>query len=147
VNEPDFTHRHRVRYHEADGQQIVFNSRYLEYFDVAMTEYFRSLGWNYPDMVAAGCDPSLVTTTVDFHKPARFDEELDVGVRLERVGSTSFTLAFEVLRVADGALIASATTVYVNFDPRTERTRPIPDAVRERMTSHEPEELVADGNH
>src|SRR5262249_11086983 len=41
---PCFRHRIRVRYSEIDGQAVVFNSRYLEYADVAITEYYRSLG-------------------------------------------------------------------------------------------------------
>ncbi len=37
--------RHRVRYHEADAQGSLFNSRYLELADDATTEFFRVLGW------------------------------------------------------------------------------------------------------
>ena len=44
-----FQHRLRVRWAEIDGQSVVFNGNYLTYFDVAVTEYWRALGWVYPD--------------------------------------------------------------------------------------------------
>ena len=71
-------YRHRVRYHEADAQGFMFNSRYLELADVAMTEFFRDLGWPYLDLVAAGADPSVVSASMTFAKPARFEESLNI---------------------------------------------------------------------
>ncbi|MGH3344315.1 MAG: acyl-CoA thioesterase [Carbonactinosporaceae bacterium] len=131
-----FVHPLRVRYHETDGQHIVFNARYLEYFDVAMTEYFRGRGWPYQKMVSAGLDPSLVHTSIDFHRPARFDDELRVLVRCRAIGTTSFTLEFEVLR-DDGERLASAEIVYVNLDPATQGARPVPDRFRRLLLPRE----------
>jgi acyl-CoA thioester hydrolase len=84
--------------------------------------------------------------TIDWHRPARFDQELDVEVRLERLGSSSFTLGFVIVPARGGEALVSATTVYVNVDPDTQRSRPIPQDVRERMTSHATKELVSDGH-
>ena len=39
-----FSVRKRVRYAEIDAQAVVFNSRYLEYFDIGITEYWRAAG-------------------------------------------------------------------------------------------------------
>jgi acyl-CoA thioester hydrolase len=78
-------YRHRVRYHETDAQGFLFNARYLELADVAMTEFFRELGWPYPELVAAGADPSVVSATLTFRKPARFDDLLDVHGALIQV--------------------------------------------------------------
>jgi acyl-CoA thioester hydrolase len=130
-----FEYRHRVRYHETDAQHHVYNSRYLEYVDIAMTEFFRALGWDYPDLVAGGCDPALVRVELEFDAPARFDEEIDIGVRPARVGTSSFTLAFEISRATDGASVARANIVYVNLDTDTGRSRALPDDVRAQMTT------------
>src|SRR5512147_1599801 len=81
----------RVRYSEIDGQGIVYNSRYLEYVDVALTEYFRALGFQYQELVEEhGFDPSLVKATIEFRRAARFDELLQIRARVEAVGRTSF---------------------------------------------------------
>jgi acyl-CoA thioester hydrolase len=47
-----FAHRLRVRWAEVDRQGIVFNGHYLTYFDVGITEYYRALGFPYPDGLA-----------------------------------------------------------------------------------------------
>lgn len=128
---PGFVHAHRVRYHETDAQRHVFNARYLEYVDVAMTEFCRALGWDYPDLVAGGCDPSVVHVEMDFHRSASFDEVIEIGVAVENVGTSSFTLAFDVR--SDAEPVASVTVVYVNYDRDARSSRPLPDDVRERL--------------
>jgi acyl-CoA thioester hydrolase len=128
-----FRHYLRVRYHETDQQGIVYHARYLEYLDVAMTEYFRFLGWDYLALVAEGCDPSLVTTTLEFHQPARVEEEISISVHPIRVGLSSFTLSFEICRCTDSQRLLSASTAYVNLDPKIGKSRPLPQRVREKL--------------
>lgn len=119
--------QHRVRYHEADAQGFLFNARYLELADVAMTEFFRALGWSYANLVAGGTDPSVVSATLDFRAPARFDDLLDLTACCTRVGTSSFELAVKVARGADP--IAAIRLVYVNVDAETATSRPLPDRV------------------
>ncbi len=121
------TYRHRVRFHECDAQGFLFNSRYLELADVAMTEWLRGLGWSYPEFVAAGADPSVVRAEVDFRLPARFDDELDLEVACVHVGTSSFRLVTSFRR--DGEEVASSHLVYVNLDPAVGRSKPLLDAV------------------
>lgn len=116
---------HRVRYHETDAQGFLFNARYLEVADVAMTEWLRSLGFTYDALVAAGLDVSVVTATVDFVAPARFDDLLDADVRCTRVGTSSFTLAVAISRT--GEPVATVDLVYVNVDTATATSRPLPE--------------------
>lgn len=123
-----------MRYHETDQQGIVYHARYLEYLDVAMTEYLRHLGWDYRLLLAEGCDPSLVRTTLNFLRPASSDDEISVAVWPVQVGNSSFTLGFEIKASADGEPLLAAETVYVNFDSASRRSRPLPTSVRDRMT-------------
>lgn len=124
--------QHRVRYHEADAQGFMFNSRFLELADVALTEYLRLLGWPYHDMVQAGVDPSVVKATVDFKAPARFDDLLDLDTECDHVGTSSFSLTTTISREAD--LIAVTSLVYVNVDAQLATAQPltaeIADALR-----------------
>jgi len=128
-----FKHRLRVRYHETDQQGIVYHARYLEYLDVAMTEYFRHLGWGYRELVREGCDPSIARTTLNFSRPASFEDEILIRVRPVRIGNSSFTLGYEINNCQDGALLLSAENIYVNFDAATRRSSPLPQSIRERM--------------
>ena len=124
-------HRHRVRYQETDAQGYVFNSRYLEFVDIAMVEFVRSLGYAYPDLVATGTDPSVVRAEVDFRKPARFDDLLDLAVDCIHVGTSSFRLRTTITR--DGGLIAISRLAYVNVDPVAESSRPLPEEIARRL--------------
>ncbi len=124
-------YQHRVRYQETDAQGFVFNSRYLEFVDVGMVEFVRCLGWAYPEFVAIGADPSVVRAEVDYRKPARFDDLLDVQVDCIHVGTSSFRLRTTITRA--GELIASARMVYVNVDPVAESSRPLPEEVLEKL--------------
>lgn len=136
TDELKFAYSLRVRFHETDQQGIVYHSRYLEYLDVAMTEFFRFLGWDYPDLVTSGFDPSLVKTELNFLKPAVFDEMIDIAVNPQRVGRSSLSLAFVISRPGSEERLLSGLTVYVNVDPMTRTSRPIPSQVRaalERM--------------
>jgi acyl-CoA thioester hydrolase len=124
----DFTasHRLRVRWAEADMQGIVFNGHYLTYFDVAVTEYWRALGLPYPQTTAdSGGELYTVKATVEYHAPARYDDELDLMVRCARIGRSSLTFALEIWRGGDH--VASGELVYVHADPQTRRSAPLPE--------------------
>lgn len=125
------TFRHRVRYHETDAQTLMFNSRYLELADVAMTEFIRNLGWTYAEFVADGADPSVVRAEVDFKGAVRFDDVLELETACTRVGTSSFRLRTEFRRDAD--VVAVTDLVYVNVDPRTGTSAPLPAKVAEAL--------------
>lgn len=124
-------YEHRVRYHEADAQQIVFNSRYLEFCDVACTEYLRLLGWSLDELAAIGVDLVVAKAELQFRAPARFDEVLAVDVSCPRLGTSSLDLAFAITR--DGAAIADAIITYVNVG--ASGSVPLPQAVRDRLSA------------
>lgn len=135
-------HPLRVRWSEVDMQKIVFNGNYLNYIDVAVAEYWRAIGLPYPhgyvDRYAN--DVYLRKATVEYLGSARYDDMLDVLVRVARLGRTSMTFAFEIWRSgadpSDKPLI-TAELVYVNADPQTMTPAPLPAAVRELITKFE----------
>jgi acyl-CoA thioester hydrolase len=114
VTEP-FRFLLRVRYGECDAQGIVFNARWGDYVDIAVTEYSRAL-FGSVDPAVTGIDWRLVKQTIEWRASARYDDVLDCRVSTVRVGTTSFVLMCRFNRHADGADLASAETVYVAFD-------------------------------
>ncbi|WP_406691909.1 thioesterase family protein [Saccharopolyspora sp. ID03-671] len=129
-----FTHVHRVRYHETDAQSYLFNSRYLEIADVAMTEFFRHLGWSYPELNAAGADPSVVSAQLGFHAPAFFDDVIGFEVECAHIGRSSFTLRHSVTR--DETDLATISIVYVNVTTHDGKSRPLPETVATALASY-----------
>ena len=103
----------RVGFSDTDAQGIVYYGRYLPYFDSARVEYHRHLG-----MLIAEPRPHefvMRANTIEYHAPARFDDELEVFVRVRRLGRTSVTWEFEAWNAASGEHLAtsSQTAVYV----------------------------------
>jgi acyl-CoA thioester hydrolase len=129
---------HRVRYAEADPQEIVFNSRYLEYCDAAVTEYLRALGFPPNEIVSVHhCDMVVVHAELEFIGPARLDDLLHVYVRTSHVGRSSITKQFEIRRGGDNTLLTRASIKYVNFDRATGKAAPVPLALREAIAKFE----------
>lgn len=119
----------RARYAEVDAQAVVFNSRYLEYFDIGITEYFRTVGL-YPQPNLQGApDLHVVKAEVVYHAPVLLDEEIAICVRCEKVGRTSMTFAFEVHGNLGEDLRASGSEVQVHVDEPRGRPTPVPDTL------------------
>jgi acyl-CoA thioester hydrolase len=72
----------------------------------------------------------LVRAEVDFTRPAVFDDTLDVRATCTAIGRSSFTLTFSVSKDGEDVEVSRASITYVNVDPETGRSRPVPDAVR-----------------
>jgi acyl-CoA thioester hydrolase len=124
----------RVGFSETDAQGVVYYGRYMPYFDLARTEYHRHLG-----RVALGdVDFAMRATTVEYLAPARFDDLLEVFVRVARIGTTSITYDHAAYGIDedDGDTLmatASATLVCISLDGR--RAVPVPDAFRASVTA------------
>ena len=138
-----FFHPLRVRWAECDPQGIVFNVNYFLYFDVAMTEYMRALGYEG----AASPEFFTVRAEADYRGPARFDETVDIGVRCIRLGRTSMALDLAIFR--GDALLTEGRMTYVHAERGGSSAMPLPAALVERILAFEkspPERTPAKGS-
>jgi acyl-CoA thioester hydrolase len=133
-------HRLRVRWAEVDRQGIVFNGHYLTFFDVAVTEYWRTIGVRYPeDIVAQGSDIFAVKAVLEYHSPALYDDLLDVCARVSKIGRSSMQFELAIFR-GDERLV-SGELIYVNADPGTRKSLSVPDFLRQAIGEFEGKEL------
>ena len=128
----------RVWFSDTDAQGVVYYGRYLPYFDHARTEYHRHLGRLGID----GAEFVMRASTVEYHAPARFDDLLEIFVRVSRLGRTSAAYELCALRLPDEALMVTATQTLVLVDLETRRPMPIPDAARAPIQTFEGEDLA-----
>ncbi len=126
-----FTHELRVRYGECDPQGIVFNANYLLYFDVAFTELWRAAVGPWQDMVARGVDAVVADASLGFRAPARYDDELALRLQITRLGRTSITTQFEVLRA--GELLVEGRLRHVCVATDTWAKAELPQWVRDGL--------------
>ncbi|OXM69452.1 acyl-CoA thioesterase [Amycolatopsis vastitatis] len=118
----------RVRYHECDGQGIVFNAHYLAYVDMCSFEAEKALFGTHEEFLAHGIDVVVAEANLKLRAPARYDDELVVSQYLNHLGTTSLIFDFAIHR--GETLVAAATIRYVFIDPATLRPEAPPDAVR-----------------
>lgn len=123
----DFVHRDSVRFRDLDGMAHVNNAVFMTYMESARIEYFTSLGLGRNPLG----DLILARAEVDFRSPIEFPEEIEVGVRVGRVGTKSFDLEQEVR--ADGRVAAEGRFVLVAYDYSLNASREIPEEWRERL--------------
>ncbi|NML07080.1 thioesterase family protein [Sphingomonas sp. G-3-2-10] len=128
-----FSTQFRVRYAEIDGQKIVFNSRYLEYADVVLSEF-----WRWADLSEIGPDWldaefNIVRATIDYKKPFRLGDTVDGTAWVERVGNSSLTHLVELRSAKTGELHTSIEIISVHVDLEARKSAPIPQSVRERL--------------
>lgn len=129
-----FVHRLRVRFHECDPQGVVFYAQYFAYVDVALTEMWREAFGSYGDVVAAGTDVVVVEAASTFRSSARFDDDLDVVLRIERLGTTSMAMATAIRR--DDELLVDGRIVHVFVDAASMGKKAIPDHMRAALEAY-----------
>lgn len=127
-----FRHRMKVRWVEVDPQQVVFNGYYLTYFDTAMSEYWRAVGHPYPQgFNFFGGEVLIRRNTIEYHAPARLHDWLDIGIRCDRVGNSSITMAWAIW--SQGRLLTSGESVYVYTALDTGRPSQVPSGLRQQI--------------
>lgn len=125
----------RVRYGECDAQQVVFNARYADYIDIAMTEYFREVVGGFQYLLDQGLDNQVVSLHIDWHSSAKFDDVLAISVTSTKVGNTSYSFKILINDYISQKLIAKSSMTYVMVDTQNYQKTPVPDWLREKLLS------------
>jgi acyl-CoA thioester hydrolase len=124
----------RVGFSDTDAQGIVYYGRYLPYFDLARVEYHRHLG-----MMRLDTEHEFVmrASDIEYLAPARFDDLLEVFIRVSRIGRTSVTYEMAAYLVDNDELLVTAhqTLVLVDLDAR--KAAPVPGEFREKISGFE----------
>jgi acyl-CoA thioester hydrolase len=126
-----FHHSFRVRWSETDAQGVVFNARYLDYADVAITEYWRAVGIRLVDRDEP-LEFHVKKATVTWFAPIKPDEMIVVMARTLKTGRTSMTQTVEVHGANDAGeddLRAEVELVSVYVDLDSHRPMVLPEWV------------------
>lgn len=90
----------------------------------------------YPEgMAGTGGNLFAVRSVINYHASAHFDEFLDICVRAEKLGNSSMTFEMGIFR--DGERLISGEIVYVNVEPESKTSRPLPDKLRKAIEAWE----------
>ncbi|MGB6547037.1 MAG: thioesterase family protein [Candidatus Acidiferrales bacterium] len=125
----------RVRYAETDQMGYVYYGNYYTYFEVGRVEYMRERGVAYKEMEIA--DDSFIVVAESrcrYRRPARYDDLLRIRTRVAEFRRRTIRFSYEVLRDADGELLAAGETLHVICD-RQGRPKALPDKYRRYFDS------------
>ncbi len=142
----DFRHftPFRVRYYEADAQGILFNATYLAFFDTCITEYLRDLPFDWVgERALRNTDFHVVRALVEYAAPVRFDEQIEIGTKIEKLGRSSIVYKLAVFGKGESNLRSTGEVVWVNADQATHKSAPLPELLRERAAKKENLETIS----
>lgn len=123
-----FRHSTRVYWEDTDAGGIVYYANYLKFFERARTEWLRSLGIRQQELLERDGTLFIVSqTALQYHRPARLDDLLEVTVGVRHAARASLQLEQQALRGAE--LLAEGTIRIACVDAPTLKLRRIPDDI------------------
>ena len=103
----------RVMFFDTDAGGMVHNIAYLRFIETNRSLLAEKLGWPLHEMLNQGDCPVVVRTEIDYRRPARLWDALQVHGELSKVERSRFWCAFRITRPSDGALIVTCRQMLV----------------------------------
>ena len=121
--------RVRVRYAETDKMGVAYYANYFVWFEVARADLLRSVGWSYREMEDEGVSLPVIEAHCQYHRSARYDDELDVRAEGRMLSPVRMEFTYQVVRTEDQAVAASGRTVHAALDRAGKPCR-LPERIR-----------------
>ena len=122
----------RVYYEDTDAGGVVYHSNYLNFMERARTEWLRALGYEQTTVKdELGVIIVVHSLSINFKKPARFNDMLEVHCELASVGRGSIEMAQAI--ICNGVELIQAHVKAAFVDSETFRPVAIPTAMKQDM--------------
>ena len=122
----------RVRYAETDQMGVVYHGNYAQYFEMGRVEWLRNLGVSYKWMEENGIMLPVVSLSMNYKKPARYDDLLTVKTIFKSQTSVKIEFDYEIYN-EQGELLTIGNSILVFVDMKTGRPTLPPKYVSERL--------------
>ena len=123
----------RVRYGETDQMGVVYYGNYAQYLEQGRTEWLRELGFSYKWMEANNVQLPVVHLSIDYKKPAFYDDLLTVKTFLRKMPNVKIEFYYEIYNDSK-QLLVTATTILVFVNTATKKLMRAPDYLIEKLT-------------
>ena len=122
----------RVRYSETDQMGVVYHGNYIPYFEIGRVEWLRAQGVSYKSLEEGGIALPIVKMTLNYKKPARYDDLLNIRTVFK--SQTSVKLEFDCeITSESGELLTTAYFLLVFVDIKTARPIPPPPPIKKLL--------------
>ena len=122
----------RVRYGETDQMGVVYHGNYTQYFEIARTEWLRSMGVTYKYMEKTGIMLPVISLSFNFKKPAFYDDLLTIKVYLKKTPNVKIEFDYEITN-QDNEIICTGNTILVFINSTSRRPTKCPDYFIEKL--------------
>ncbi len=127
---------HRVIYGDTDAMGVVYYGNYMRFLELARGALMRRLGKPYGEVEERGLVIPVAEVGVKYIRPARYDDEIVIKIRVERLTGASIRFAYQIHRKEDDLLLATGFTRHAVIDGQTNRVVRIPDDLVEVLGGH-----------
>ena len=122
----------RVYYEDTDSGGVVYYANYLKYMERARTEFLRHLGYEQDALIENENTIFAVrSVSLDYHKPARFNEQLEVSAKVIECKKASMLFEQAIYHKQDSRLLCSGTIRIASLKADTFKPCPIPAKIWE----------------
>lgn len=125
---PESTTQYRVCYADTDQMGVVYYANYFMLFERARTELLRLNGLSYKQIEEQGFMLPVLDAHAKYHRPARYDDLLDITARVIEFDGLKLKTACEVKR--DGILLVDGDVTLVFLNAQTGRPSRPPENIR-----------------
>ena len=105
---PTHVSREEVMFFDTDCGAVVHNIAYLRMIETCRTRLAATMGMKLLEMSNAQLYPVVTRTEIDYRRPARLGDWIEISGRLEKISTARFWCAFDLKRELDGQLLVSA---------------------------------------
>ncbi|MDT8408537.1 MAG: tol-pal system-associated acyl-CoA thioesterase [Wenzhouxiangellaceae bacterium] len=124
--------RYRVYWEDTDAGGVVYHARYLQFLERARSDWLAGLGVVQSSLKAEQQRIFAITRlTIDFRKPARLEDELEVTVCVQALGRARIDFMQQIRR--DGELLIDATVRAACLDAQKFRPARVPPEVLDKI--------------
>ncbi|MDC3208751.1 acyl-CoA thioesterase [Pelagibacteraceae bacterium] len=126
----------KVRYSEVDRQNIVYNSHYLTYYDISLSEMLDSLFDQEEYIKETNNEFHTVAVQLNFKNPARLNDEVNIFTAIKKIGNSSITFTQEIYRDESDELINEAEIIWVNTNQDEMKPTSIPEDLKNKFSKY-----------
>ena len=131
-----FVWRTRIRFVDTDATGRIHYSSLFRHFEIAEDEFFRSIGFHYAKRQPADLSYPRVHVEADYLGPLRYDDPIVITVVVSKIGTTSYTLQFQVHLEDSGEVGARGLITVVCMSKRSQKAHALPDELRQALQRH-----------
>ena len=126
----------KVRYSEIDCQRIVYNSHYLTYFDISISELLDNLFDQDMYIKETNNEFHTVAVQMNFKAPAKLNDKLEIYSSIKKIGNSSLTFYQEIYKENSEELLNSAEIVWVHTNQSQMKSAVIPEDLRNKFDKY-----------